>query len=438
MTSMLTTDKDAPEIRGASNTSARIEIASRPMLADPITVAVFLKGLADLIQGAIESARNAGLSMEIEAGRELNIAIENAKNALSEVLGEKLKDIDKTIQGSLYQLRGMVEDLVNHVAIDLDVLSQAIQTFVDGLPFHKKEPKLMQVLPRFVVPSRQNLPTMLEFHGNFELAADNKFKPTLTVNLRPYDADVNDTRLLKFNVSLSDLVASSPPGDPNRFSYGHAILSVPWERSTWLGIRKKRVVDQYKTVVGLLPESPGRIKLNYSTSHPDQRQQPFTSTEYYQSSASDGANDDHKDVSYAVSPTSGWHVQRNSTRFTVVEAHGDWSHSFVSDDGDKVVYKVTTIHHKFSEAGRVRFKIEFTEYRDISAKDPKELDVRLKWGDSESFDLEPGDWKVTFDAFDGSHQEFISADVSNPFLKVRATSTGIVLQAADPKTLIWP
>ena len=44
-----------------------------------ITVGIALNKLIDQLNQAIFNARNAGLSVEIEAGREVNIAIANAQ-----------------------------------------------------------------------------------------------------------------------------------------------------------------------------------------------------------------------------------------------------------------------------------------------------------------------------------------------------------------------
>ena len=49
-----------------------------------ITVGIALNKLVDQLNQVILNARNAGLSLEIEAGREVNIAIANAQNAYQE------------------------------------------------------------------------------------------------------------------------------------------------------------------------------------------------------------------------------------------------------------------------------------------------------------------------------------------------------------------
>ena len=57
--------------------------------ADPltaVTIGVTLNRMMDQLQQAIESAKNAGLNLEIGAGREISIAIANAQNAYDKSL----------------------------------------------------------------------------------------------------------------------------------------------------------------------------------------------------------------------------------------------------------------------------------------------------------------------------------------------------------------
>lgn len=416
---------DAPTVTGSS-----------VALAGPVTVAVFLNRLSDLIQQAIEAARNAGLALEIEAGREINIAIENAKNAYLEILDKTLKEVDKKVQGTLNQLQGIVDELLGHAIDSLDQLTKRTQQIVNSLPFRKRQPQLTHVLPRFVVPGRQTYDVLLQFEGNFEFAAQEEFRPSLDVSGRTFNPSGNDTQKLTFAVPVDDLMGSPARSEPTKFSYSKANLTVPWKQSGLLGGKRRR--DSYLSLIGLLPVRPGTITIEYKESKTQPQVRRFGTPEYYQTSGGDGGNDDHENVPYAVSPTSGWHVVRNTSYFDKLVAEGDWSHSFSSDDGDKVVYNVTTIYHRIGTSGKVRFKIWFDESRDEVVSEDKSIAVDLRWGDSQSFDLPATTWKVIFDAFDGTHSEFIGTDLSNPFLKVRATATGLTLGTADPRKLQWP
>jgi len=412
-----------------SPVTARPAIKQGPVTA--VTVGFFLGKLMDQLQQAIEAARNAGLNLEIEAGREVNIALANAQNAYANILNKTIEQIDQTTKSTLDQLQSMVNDVTNNTFGTLDTITARAQQIVNSLPFRPHEPQLTRTGPRFVVPSQQTYPVTLKFQGNFEFAAKKNYTPSLQLNGHTYSPSSNTTQELQFLVPVSELFAAPP--DPGKYSYVIGTLVVPWRR-----LLVKREEDRYRVILGALPARIGRIRLTHTTSHVEHPTKHFESSQFYQSSGSDGANDDHKDVPYDVIPDTGWHVVRNTSSFNDKGSEGDWSQSFVSDGGDHVTYRITTIHHGIGTAGRVHFTISFTETQDVTVSDPHDEDVTLNWGDSKAFSYPAGTWRVVFDAFDGTHAEFTGADLSNPFLKIRDQAGSVVISTADPRTLVWP
>jgi hypothetical protein len=412
-----------------SPSTARPVTKQGPVTA--VTVGFFLGKLMDQLQQAIEAARNAGLSLEIEAGREVNIALANAQNAYADSLNKTIDNINQTMKGTLDQLQSMVNDVTNNTFGSLDAITARAQQIVNSLPFRPHEPQLTRTGPRFVVPSQQTYPVTLRFQGNFEFAAKKNYTPSFQVNGHTYVPSSNTTQELQFIVPVSELFAAPP--DTGKYSYVMGTLIVPWRR-----LLVKREEDHYRLILGALPARIGKIRLIHTTSHVDHPTKHFESSQFYQSSGSDGANDDHKDVPYDVIPDTGWHVVRNTSSFNDKGSEGDWGRTFVSDGGDHVTYRVTTIHHSIGTAGRVHFTISFNETQDVTVSDQNSEDVTLNWGDSRSFSYPAGTWKVVFDAFDGTHAEFSGADLSNPFLKLRDQAGSLVISTADPKTLVWP
>lgn len=420
--------------------------------ADPITVAAFLKILGDEIEQAIEAARNAGLALEIQAGREVNLAIQNATNALSDVLTKFVTDLDNTIQDALNQLQTLVESVVNQVATDLGVIIQQVQQIINTLPFHDHQPQLTSTLPNFVVPASPaaGYPAKLQFNGNFEFAAQKEFTPTLDILrngtvINTYAPSTSETQNISFLVQVLDMF---PVGsvDPTKFNYVICRLSVPWEKTILWPI-KKRVIDVYSVIIGALPGSPGKITHTYTKSVPlPPSQKPFQAGPFYQDSGSDGGNNDKIDVPYEVTPEANTHVVRNTSRLSTGPGlyGGDWSYSFVSDDADKVVYNVTTIHHgAFGSSGFVHFWITFNESYSQSVDQPQSDPVELRWGDSQIFNPDQlgTDGKFILEAFDGSREEVSGEDTDgrNPFLQTTKGGDGsITLTTADPKTINWP
>lgn len=397
-----------------------------------VAFGVLLNRLTDQLQQVIEAARNAGLSLEIEAGRQANLAIENAKNAYAASLDLTMDRVDASAKKTLDQLSSMVNDISNNAFGNLDQITLRAQQIVNSLPFRKHQPQLTAVKPRFVVPAAQPYPVVVNIGGNFEFASRAGFTPSLEVRGQTFIASENTTQSLKFVIPVTAVFPQGSSGDTKKFSYAVATLKAPWQEGT---VFKRRREDQYKILIGALPESPGKVVLRCTTTHKETRFQSFESPEFYQSSGSDGANDDHKDVPYDVVPRTGWHVVRNSVAFnTKPGTEGDWGRTFVSDAGDHVTYRVTTIHHGLGTSGRVRFTISFRESQEYDVPDVREEEVALKWGDSMDRSC-VGTARIIFDGFDGSHAEFPGPDLNNPFLKIRAPLT---IATADAKSLVWP
>jgi len=164
----------------------------------------------------------------------------------------------------------------------------------------------------------------------------------------------------------------------------------------------------------------------------------FASGSHHQASTREDGNQDHKNVAWSETPEPGWSVVRGTSKLNVNSAQGVWSYSYVSDDGNKVIYSVTTIHKSAGSSGSVDFTISFTETKNIARSEDRSYTKDLRWGDSISFQYPAGRWKLIFEAFDGSHNEFTGADSSNPFIKIHNQQGSWVISTADPKTLNWP
>jgi hypothetical protein len=406
-----------------------------------LTLGLVLNHLMDQLQQAIEAARNAGLSLEMEAGRDATIAIQNAQNAYAASLDKTMDRVDQTTRQTIDQLSSLVNDVTHNVFHNLDEVTQRVQQIVDSLPFRNQEPQLTKISPRFVVPSRTAYPAIIRLDGNFEASARPGFAPVLKVGAESFPATALSTQALAFSVPVNKLF----PGDAggSLFAFTSINVEVPWEscsvRVIWCWAHK-RETDTYKLYVGALPHSPGKLTMGWRTSHSQRNVKQYISPAFYLSSASDGGNNDHIDVPFSVHAEPGWHIQMGSSSFSEANppSEGERSHTFVSDDGDVAIYRVTTIHKAWGTSGKTLFSIVFTEYQDVDVPDDHSEMINLAWGDSKVFNYPLTTWKLSFDAFDGAHSEFVNADDTNRFVKVRNTGGGFVLSTADPAALVWP
>lgn len=398
----------------------------------------------DQLQQAINAAKNAGLGLEIEAGRQANIAIANAQNALDESLQKFIRDLDISVRNWLEQVQSLVNDVVNQVQQTVEQITTRTQQIINSLPFRTHEPQLTAIFPRFVAPARQPYSVELHFEGNFEYASHAGFEPTLMVAGKQYATSGNDTQNLRFLVPVTELFPVSANVmtdllDGSQYSFTQVTLTVPWEDNGFLGtgLFSTRHEDHYQVLIGGLPASPGKLTLIYNSSHKEPYTRPFEQAGFHQASTREAGNNDDINHPWSVTPEQDFHVVRNTSYFHFT-AQGDWSYSFGGDDGDHVVYYVTTIHHSIGSSGSVDFAIGFTEVGTKDVPDTTSQPVYLSWGDSKSIDYPVGSWKLIFDAFDGSHSEFKGVDNQNPFIKIRNEGGGTIIATADPKTLVWP
>lgn len=403
--------------------------------ANPVagaTLGVVLGNLMDQVQQAIITARNAGLTVEMEAGRQAALTIENARNAYADSLNLTMDRVDATTLQTINHLDTVVQSVSNNSFGNLNQLVTKLQQVANSLPFRPHEPQLSSFSPRYLAPTSPAADVELTFSGNFEFAAKAGFEPTLVLSSKTYSPSSNTTQELKFLVKAGDLFLPEAFTKRDTPSSTRGTLTLPWRSKRFGGLSHPRVEDTYNVIFTALPASLGKITVAHTTKTMRPETKTYTSQEYYQSSASDRGNNDDIDHPYGIAPESGYRIVQSTSTISEVWGTGDRSHSFVSDSGGQVQYNVTTIHHKFGTSGQTKFKIAFDETRDVEHKDTTTQTVDLNWGDSRTFPYESGSWHLVFDAFDKHHFETDAPSTTNPYLKVADNGKSLVLTAVAP------
>ena len=397
----------------------------------------FLDKMMDQVQQAIVDARNAGLVLETEAGREVALAIENAKNAYSQILDETVDKIDKAAKNTIDQLSTMVQEVQERNEVAIKTIAQKAQTLVNTLPFANLQPQVTDITPRYIVPSPKDYNARITFIGNFMFASLPDLQPKLKVNEHQFAPSANTTQELEFLIPVSVLFPTTAITNTSNYSFAAAELTIPWDRSEWFGLRKVEEISSYKVLIGALPASPGRITFAFNTQRVVTEHQHFNQGGFHLASTREAGNDDEKNHPFTVTAHTGWHVVRGSSKIESFIGQGDYTYPhYISDDGDRVTYEASTIHHGWSgSSGSMDFSIGFDEYREVTVQDPHTQVIdNLKWGDS--ITITHGISKITFDAFDGSHAEFAGPDLSNRYIKIETPGPDItVIKTADPQTL---
>jgi len=421
-------------------TLAALLLGATPARADP-TLGFVISQLMDQAQQTIEQARNAGLTLEMEAGRQVYLTLGQAQAAYTQSLDHTVDKVDDATRRNIAQLTTAVQGLRNHTFNDLRTLTGQLQVVVQSLPFREHQPQLATVSPHFAVPSLKAPALVFRFSGSFEFAGRQGFIPTLRIGQHTASADTATTQELKFLVP-SEVVARL--ANTSRVVFIKAELTVPWQEKHLLST--ERLKDRYPILLGLLPSTPGRITIEQSYPVHEALPKHYKGPNHHLSSQREGGNDDHKDVRSSDVADPGCVINRDSVRL-IGSGHGDQSYGLIAIDPSQVISTATTIHHPMGESGVNDYWIEFDEQCPSTRlqKDPPIVvndgtAANLRWGDQRTYDLQPeAKYKIVFDSFDGQHAEYTRPQ-NHPqgLLRVGEGARQLELSTADPASLQWP
>lgn len=395
-----------------------------------VVVGMLLNQLKDVVRGLIREFESATKGILIQAGGEVFLAIQNFEVVYKDLLKDTFEEVNKTVQGTLENVRSVVMELEKGIAADVEKIIGDAQTVINALPFTDKHPQMARFSPTYVAPSLNAYEFTLMLKGNFPQAQDKDFTPYLVIGDRRYELIENTTQSLKFRIPISALTRG---GSATSFGTIEAGIFIPYD----LGLFHKKKVATYKAVIGVLPSSPGRIIFRHKEIKQFIETKSLSTPTFYQHSS----DDDLIDIHYtADGPPAGWTVQPGSSNFVLEWAQGnqneDWSYNWERDN-PSVSYRVTTIHRSWGTSGKLNFHITYnteTQREEIQWID-EVLDLR--WGDSRTFEYSPGYWKVLFDSFDGKHNEISGSEVL-PFLIVRSGPVTTQVAVPSASEVSWP
>lgn len=394
------------------------------------SLGILLNQLFDRIDQTIEAAKNAGLQLEMEAGAQVRLTIENARIAYADSLNLTMDLVDQTARNTFDQLSTLVGNVESKSNALLKQAAASAQQIANTLPLHNDRPQVTTLLPKYVV-RMDDTPIQFKFMGNFEHAARPTYHPDLKFGTHTFQASRITTQLLEFTAKPAEVFEGINLQAITNVAYAQGILTIPWPATLMRTHEAK-----FTVLVGALPSSPGTITLDYTTQRTERRTQSYTSPNMHLASTREAGNNDQIDHLFRAYPTPGWHVVRGSSSTKVTHQGTCRFPSFESDHDDVVVYKGSTIHKSIGSSGSMDVTISFTEYQDVSVTDHHSEKINLKWGDSKAFNHPLGSWKITFNAFDGSSHEFLGSDLtSSDYIKIENQGGGFVIKATKPKDL---
>lgn len=399
-----------------------------------------LDGLMDKINGSIQNAINgvtySVLTMEVEAGKQVAIAIQNAKEAYADSLNLTVDKVSKAITDKIDQLTNMVQIVEDNNKALLAQAAADAQQLVNTLPFSKQQPQLTTIAPQYVAISSQADTVLVKFSGNFPWSADKRYPTSFTMNGQTCPIFSNTTQALIYTVPVSAFTNTSL----NKCAYVMGKLDVKWSNG-WSWPLEKVSTAEYNTGIAVLPLSPGNITAYYSTSGLKRVEKAYSSPTYSFNGNSWYPQRWVNIPPFTVPPENGWKIDTSIQPRLVMHpgAHGNHTQNIISFDQNGVQVAVGLQCDSGHYMGIISFHIEFTEYQDQPTSTSRAEPITLKWGDSTMLQPQPGEtiWKVHFSCFDGSENDFGPADTGNNYLRL-INEGGTLRLIAQPPAQIQP
>lgn len=345
----------------------------------------------------LESVENrVGEKSETDAFQQVSLAIQNAQVAYAKNLSTTMDKVDEVI-------RGWIKDIEEKRLGSIIEFEAALQKWIRELPFSSRQPQLTHIDPKDTLLYGSDSYTVT-FHGAFPYASKAGYQPSLSIN---------NYTLLPFSTSQKRLDFLIPSilfegVKMHQFSHIPTHLQIPWDNG-WLLGPQDRQVSQYKVQLGAYPQSPGYVKISYTTRKVNRVSQRFASGIIEAKMDSLAQSPVRK---FIVRPDEGWRVKTGSSKLTCIEAPGSHKEELLEESEEGVLYKCT-----LKEEAPTSFYIEFEEYQEVVEDTISKDTLELVWGESKVAKTTGKTIsKIKFHAFDGKTYDLFSAFSIVPYI----------------------
>lgn len=384
----------------------------------------------DTIQQATSNARNAGVELEIEAGKQLCLAIENARNAYESELDKTIEKVDVEARKIFDRLNSAVQKFQTRLIDEMQDLKLEAQLIVNALPFSSKKPQLMTIRPRYIVIGDVEKITRVVFGGNFPCSGIVGFDPALVFAGKACVIFHKDTKSITFEIPGSAFRGI----DKYQYGFMTGTLTIPWDDGL---IWSHKTQYEYQVGLGSLPQIAGEVTANFINKGTERVTKPCSSPTYFYD-GNDWYPEHWHTIYQDVYPEPGWQVDVAApVNLHKEHVHGDHKQEIISVAPNKITVKIGLYCKDGHDIGKVRIRVDFQQWQYRDYKKSREERYEMNWKDDVL--LKPADHEeisdVEFKAYDGSIQRFAAPDISDrSVLKIASEGSGIwKLWAAPPK-----
>ncbi|CAB3773909.1 MULTISPECIES: hypothetical protein [Burkholderia] len=398
-----------------------------------LAIGVGLDKLGNDIKEAISNAAANGEILEAQAGGQVYIAIQQAKETYNSELDLTIDKLSGTEQNALNSIASEATDFENKTYKDLSSLNTQVRSSIHDLPFSHSFPQVLDYGPAFLDVNPANGVVHLVLDGDFYDALREGYTPILNVNNKSFPATLRTSAQLGFDIDKSEFAAQ-----PNALTISYATVNIPYATQKLLFFPAIGT-SSVSLAVATLPKTPGTIEFDLTTTSPGTARQTKVSPEMSQESAEDDikCGGEHADLAVHFSyPDSGWAVIPDSTQLQVTWDQGkqgtgqDWWLERTCSTATVACVCMSTEHHGAGTSGKVHFKIVYTEEQSIvnSTTTPQNIDIG--WDESRTVTLPAGaTWQIQYDRYDGKKQQ-IAGVYGDAFLKVRQVGNQVTMSTA--------
>lgn len=396
-----------------------------------LTLGAAFKVFGDQVKEIEEKAIGGGLLLEVQAGGQIGVLLQQANTTYQADLNLTFDRLDASAQAAVNNIASVVKDYSNQIYGQMADITSRAQTITNTLPLANALPQVGMFGPTWVVQGHA-APVAVEVRGNFVDLGRAGYDPVATINGKNYVAAAKTTQYLRFDIPLAQLAAA-----PQTVTSNPIVIQIPYHQKVFFFFDKK-VVSTFTVPLMVLPVRPGTLTFTTDHTVAGTETQSFTTQEFTQESGDDDikCGGEHADLAiHQIAPNPGWTVIPSSVTW-----HIDWSQGDQGVDKDFWLAQncstyttaclcVSTEHHRFGTSGKVHFTVSYSAMRPTTANQHSVQSATLDWSEQKTFAFPAGGtWTASFVQFDGTHYDF-NTPFQNAFINVSTAGNVVSIRA---------
>ncbi len=416
-------------------TLVQVEQAKGQAVVAGATVGAVLDHLMSKVKEAEEEAIAGGIVLEIGAGGEVALAIQQAKTAYTSSLDLTLSKANGEVQTGVNSLNSLVDQLAQHNYGHISDLEKQARIIIHDLPMTRHFPQVISINPHYIISKQKADTPDIEFEikGDFVDLPTPGYDPSLKLSGdsgKPFKAVAKSSDFIVFKLPASVFT----PSDSTVVTK-FLTIDIPYTSDSWF---HRQAHTEFVMPIVTLSKSVGQIVITSTSPQQGTVRQQVTSPEMSQNSAQDDIKEGgpHADLTiHRWSADAGWRIIPSSVTYKMNRSEGkqgyekDWWFGRNLSTLQEAVLTFNTEHHRIGTSGKIWFNIVLTEEKDVVQNAPSTYSFTMNWGDSKVIEVRAGaTWKGSFTRFDGTTQEF-SGPFDNKFIKVSQAGSVITLSA---------